>query len=110
MPGPKTNNRRVYPEANHQPRQLYSFRVADAKERQEAYDKLTLQQKLDKLPPEPQAKKQRARLLSLLEKQNQPKASPTKGETKTVVAEVVTTSKQEQPKKYMKGQKKNENV
>ncbi len=38
----------------------------EAEERQVEYDKLTLQQKLDRLPPEPHAKRQRTRLLALL--------------------------------------------
>lgn len=38
-----------------------------AEERQAAYDKLTLEQKLAKLPPEPHAAKQRAKLLKQLE-------------------------------------------
>ena len=36
-----------------------------AEEMQAEYDKLTLDEKLAKLPPEPGAKKQRARLLAL---------------------------------------------
>lgn len=36
----------------------------EAGERQAEYDKLTLQQKLDRLPAEPHAAKQRARLLA----------------------------------------------
>ncbi len=38
-----------------------------AEERQAEYDKLTLQQKLEKLPAEPHATKQRAKLLRQLE-------------------------------------------
>lgn len=36
----------------------------DAEARQKEYDALTLQQKLDKLPPEPHAAKQRAKLMA----------------------------------------------
>lgn len=39
------------------------FRRAEAAKRQEAYDKLSLQEKLDRLPPEPHAARQRAKLL-----------------------------------------------
>ena len=42
-------------------------RRASAEKRQEAYDKLTLDQKLAKLPPEPHAAKERAKLLRKLE-------------------------------------------
>lgn len=67
----KMNNRRVYP-GMKQPAHKGKFRQDEAKERQAAYDKLTLQQKIDRLPPEPHAQKQRARLLALQVKQNQP--------------------------------------
>lgn len=39
--------------------------------RKEEYDKLSLQEKLDKLPPAPAAKKQRARLEALLAKKEE---------------------------------------
>ncbi len=39
------------------------FRRSEAAKRQEAYDKLSLQEKLDRLPPEPHAARQRAKLL-----------------------------------------------
>ena len=51
-----------------------SIRQQEAKERLEAYSKLTLQQKIDRLPPEPFAAKQRARLLALQVAQNKPTA------------------------------------
>jgi hypothetical protein len=43
-------------------------RRKSAEARQAEYDKLTLQQKLDKLPPEPHAAKQRAKLNALAQK------------------------------------------
>lgn len=49
-------------------------RRKEAEERQAAYDALTLQQKIDRLPPEPHAVKQRAKLLALKDK---PAAKPT---------------------------------
>lgn len=52
-------------------RSIRDLRRADAEKRQEAYDKLTLQQKLDALPKNG-AKKQRAKLEALLAKQNKP--------------------------------------
>jgi hypothetical protein len=51
-------------------KQIRAERRAKANAMQAEYDKLTLQQKLDRLPPEPGAKKQRARLLALREQQN----------------------------------------
>lgn len=39
-----------------------------AEERQAEYDKLTLEQKIERLPPEPRAKRQRDRLMSELKK------------------------------------------
>lgn len=94
MVGKKSNNRRIYPEANHQPRQNAKLRKEWALERQTAYDKLSTQEKLDRLPGEPFCKKQRDRLVALLAKpvkvvtepaaaQQEPAASgPTKGEKK----------------------------
>lgn len=62
----KENNRVLYPDANHQPKHKASFRKLEAIERQESYDKLSIQEKIALLPPEPHAKKQRERLLNLL--------------------------------------------
>ena len=65
-----------------------------AEERQEAYNKLSLEQKLAKLPPEPAAAKQRKRLLALSEKPS------------TVVVEPATDTsdevKESKPKKSKK--------
>lgn len=102
MPGKKQNNRRVYPDATRQPRQFDAMRKREAKERQEAYDKLTLQEKIDRLPATG-ATKQRARLQRLLEKKNQPKQEePVVVQGESQVAEV---PKAKQTKKYMKGAK-----
>lgn len=49
-------------------RQVRETRRNLANERQAEYDKLTLKQKIDRLPPEPAAKRQRERLLALLNK------------------------------------------
>ena len=103
MPGPKLNNRRKYPDANHQPMHLAALRKKDALERQAAYDKLTLDEKIAKLPPEPHAKQQRARLLAALEKQNAPKPPPKNDAPKPEAAEA--TKEQPKQKKYMKGSK-----
>lgn len=54
-------------------KQMRSERRKFAEERQAEYDKLTLQQKIDRLPAEPAAAKQRARLLRLLEESKKPK-------------------------------------
>jgi hypothetical protein len=49
-------------------RQIRETRRNLANERQAEYDKLSLKEKIDRLPPEPFAAKQRARLLALLHK------------------------------------------
>lgn len=94
MPGPKQNNRRVYPDATRQPRQFDAMRKREAKERQEAYDKLSLQEKIDRLP-DTGATKQRAKLQALLDKKNQ------KVENEKVVAEKIEAAERvvEQVKK-----------
>lgn len=45
-------------------------RRKEAEDRQALYDKLTLKEKLERLPPEPQAKKVRAKLLAQASKPN----------------------------------------
>lgn len=65
---PKENNNRVYPDANHQPRHLAKFRKDEALTRQAEYDKLSLQEKIARLPV-PGATKQRTRLEALVAKQ-----------------------------------------
>jgi len=102
----KTDNRRVYPDASRQPRHLDALRKEGVRERQEAYDKLTLDEKLAKLPPEPHAAKQRARLLALKNKKAQPKQEEpalVPGELQVVIAD--TSPKTKTQKKYMKGAK-----
>jgi hypothetical protein len=44
----------------------------EAQERQEAYNALSIEEKLAKLPPEPQAQKQRNKLLAQLENRDKP--------------------------------------
>ena len=108
MPGPKTNNNRKYPEADRQPRHIASFRVKESKERQEAYDLLTLEQKLAKLPPEPKCAKQRAKLLAKIDKRDrkpQPKEAVKPSESVVSTAPSAEEKKQEkQARKYMKNQ------
>lgn len=107
MPGtPKQFNTHKFPDATRQPRHLDRLRKEGAKERQEAYDKLTLEEKISRLPPEPHAAKQRARLQAALEKQNAPKAEPQKTQT-TPTEEVTESTKKQikQQRKYMKGAK-----
>ena len=112
MPGPKTNNNRKYPDADRQPRHVAHLRIAEAKERQEAYDKLSLEEKLAKLPPEPLCAKQRAKLLSKIEKRNQkpaPKETALKpGELQVVVAQTSPDQRKQdkQVRKYMKNSNK----
>ena len=98
MANPKENYNRKYPDANHQPCHKAAERVGKAEARQEAYDALTLQQKIAQLPPEPYSKKQRARLLVLLEKQNNKAPAVKEAAPKPEVADKPKT------KKYMKGQ------
>lgn len=49
-----------------------AVRRASAEKRQEAYNKLTLEQKFAKLPPEPHGAKVRAKLLKQLEASKKP--------------------------------------
>lgn len=106
MPGtPKQFNTHKHPQANHQPRQKAADRKLRAQARQDVYNELTLEQKIAALPPEPYSKKQRARLLAALEKQNAPKPEP-KTETKNEAPQgAEATVKQQKQKKYMKGSK-----
>jgi hypothetical protein len=96
----KLNNRRAYPEANHQPCHKAKFRVEEAKERQDYNDGLSPQQKLERLDVKLGkgigAVKQRARLLALIENKGKPK------EAKAEVAPAVSQQPQKQVKKYMK--------
>jgi hypothetical protein len=65
----KTNNDRLYPRSK-QPKHIAETRKKDSLQRQADYDLLPLEDKIVRLPPAPGAKKQRTRLLALLEKQN----------------------------------------
>lgn len=84
----KLNNRRVYPGANHQPCHLADLRKKDSLERQAAYNELTIQQKLDlldsRLGKGLGAVKQRARLTSLLNKQNSKSQAETSKDTQSI--------------------------
>lgn len=99
----KLNNRRKYPNANHQPCHKAEDRKMRAEVRQEFSDKLTLEEKIARLPPEPHSAKQRARYLAQLAKQNAPKPEPKKDEAPQGAEATVT--KQNKQKKYMKGAK-----
>lgn len=104
MPGPKLNNRRRYPDANHQPCHKAADRKMRAEVRQELANELTLEQKIAKLPPEPLCAKQRNRYAAQLAKRNAPSKTEPKNEspkTESSEASAVKT----QPKKYMKGSK-----
>ena len=65
--GHKKNNR-LFPGFKGRRPDNAKHRREEAIERQAAYDLLTLEQKLAQLPPEPFAKKQRAKLLAIQEK------------------------------------------
>ena len=106
MPGtPKQFNTHRFPDANHQPKHLARLRKEGANERQAAYDLLTLEQKIAKLPAEPHATKQRARLQAALLKSKQPKAEP-KAEVQSSPTETsAEPTKKQSAKKYMKGAK-----
>lgn len=102
-------NHRLFPGIKGKRPDKAKFRREEATQRQTEYDKLSLQQKLDRLPPEPLCAKQRTRLLALIEKQNQPKpvkeTGLAKGEIQVVGGETSPKQKQSKPKPYMKGQK-----
>jgi hypothetical protein len=103
MPGPKQNNTRRYPDANHQPCHKAAARIGRAEARQEIANARTLEEKIARLPPEPLAQKERARLMAQLEKRTaKPTAALTKGDTEVVVGD--TSPKQPKTKKYMRGQ------
>ena len=68
MIGKRQNNRRTYPDAGMQPCQKSKYRREEALERQAAYDALTLQEKIARLPPEPFSAKQRKKLIAQLNK------------------------------------------
>lgn len=53
-------------------REIMALRRASAEKRQEAYNKLTLEQKFAKLPPEPAGAKVRAKLTAQLEVSKKP--------------------------------------
>jgi len=65
----KRKNNRRHPGVKGRRPDNYKHRKAEAEERQTAYDGLTIQQKLDRLPPELYCAKQRGKLLSQLESQ-----------------------------------------
>ena len=65
----KLYNTHKHPDANHQPRHKAAERKLQAEVRQSVYDEMPLQRKIDQLPPEPFAAKQRKKLFSKLEKQ-----------------------------------------
>lgn len=96
----KSNNNRKYPAANHQPFHMANLRKEDALLRQAAYDELSLEEKIARLPPEPHAKKQRNRLLSLLERRNAPKPKLTVVKADDLQVEVPAKTK-----RYMREQK-----
>ena len=60
----RRKNHRLYSSAKHRP-DLAKIRQQEAKERQAAYDKLSVQEKLDRLPVGG-ANKQRAKLTAML--------------------------------------------
>lgn len=74
-------------------------RRKQAEVRQAEYDKLSLQQKLDKLP-EGKSNKQRARLIALIEAKNNPKPVETKSNVAT--SQSSGSPKKQETKKYMK--------
>lgn len=104
MPGnPKLYNTHKFPDATRQPRHADRLRKEGAKERQEAYDKLSLEEKLAKLPTDG-AHKQRAKLQALLDKKNQKVEVQEKVQSPQEVPEKDKKQNNSQ-KKYMKGSK-----
>lgn len=53
-------------------KQIRAFKRTNAEARQKEYDKLSTQQKLDKLPASPHCEKQRTKLLAKLEAEKKP--------------------------------------
>lgn len=77
-------------------REIRAMRRRFADERQAEYDKLSLKEKLERLPPEPGAAKQRARLTALLNK-------PVKAtEAEAPIAQGPTAEEKAQAKKMRK--------
>lgn len=74
----------------------------EAEQRQEQYNLLSLQQKIDRLPPEPHATKQRARLLRLLEESKKPKPEAQKEKSKADVVVATTTTPVEVERSFNK--------
>lgn len=79
-------------------RQIRETRKKLADERQAEYDKLSLKEKLERLPPEPAAERQRARLLSLL---NKPMAKTPEVEV-TPIVQVPSAGQKGQAKRWQK--------
>jgi hypothetical protein len=65
----RRKNHRKHPEIKGKRPDKAEYRRAEAIERQAEYAKLTLEQKIAKLGPEPHSMKQRVRLTAQLEKQ-----------------------------------------
>lgn len=106
MLGKKLNNRRVYPLANRQPKHEAAERIGRAQARQELYNELSIEEKIQRLDIKfgigVGATKQRSRLQSLLNKKNQPKPATPAPEKSEPQAVADTSTKQ---KSYMKGAK-----
>jgi hypothetical protein len=103
----KVNNNHKWPDADRQPRHIAHLRAQEAKERQDAYDLLTLEQKLEKLPPSPLCDKQRAKLLAKIDKRDR-KPQPKEVAAKPAELNVATLPSAEEKKqekqvrKYMR--------
>lgn len=99
----KSDNRKVYVMANHQPRHKAAERIGTAQARQEHSDSLTLEQKIANLPPAPLAAKARAKYLRQLEAR---KAKPVV-KAIDVAVDVITAEPAEKlsksVRKYMRG-------
>lgn len=83
---------------------IRKFRRTEAEKRQAEYDKLTLQQKIDRLPPAPAAKRQRDRLLGLV---NKPATVTKLAELATPVANTVSADEKSAIKAEIKAKKFN---
>lgn len=125
MPGPKLNNRRRFPDANHQPFHKAQQRIDFAQDRQEEYDALTIAQKIERLDNKlgkgVGAVKQRARLAAALQARQEKKEAIATAidkakkdglydvmehRTSEVLADLTKDPKKDNSnKKYMKGAK-----
>ncbi len=106
----RSNNNRKYPDGSSPRPDLSSIKRAEAKERQEYYDKLTIPQKLEALDKkfgvDLGAKKQRARLNTLLNKNTAPKSSVVPAIPSELLSEIDALNNAASEKKKLKAKER----